>query len=63
MPDRDGQLRGDNSKEAGFYISCIEEIAYRKGFIDKEQLIKLAQPMINTEYGKYLMEIVENGSL
>lgn len=50
-------------KRQGFYISCIEEIAYRKGFIDKEQLIKLAQPMINTEYGKYLMEIVENGSL
>lgn len=50
-------------KRQGFYISCIEEIAYRKRFIDKEQLIKLAQLMIKTEYGKYLMEIVENGSL
>ena len=43
----------------GLYISCIEEIAYKKGYISKEQLIKLAQPLLKTEYGKYLMEIAE----
>lgn len=44
-------------KRQGLYISCIEEIAYRSGFINKEQLIELAQPLLKTEYGQYLMEI------
>lgn len=44
-------------KRQGLYISCIEEIAYKKGFIDKEQLINLAQPLLKTEYGQYLMDI------
>ena len=44
-------------KRQGLYISCIEEIAYRRGFINKEQLIELAQPVLKTEYGQYLMEI------
>jgi len=47
-------------KRQGFYIACIEEIAYRMGYIDKEQLIKLAKPLMKTEYGKYLMDIAEN---
>ena len=46
-------------KRQGLYISCIEEIAYKRGFIDKEQLIRLAQPLLKTDYGKYLMEIAE----
>lgn len=46
-------------KRQGLYISCIEEIAYKRGFIDKEQLVKLAQPLLKTEYGKYLVEIAE----
>ena len=46
-------------KRQGLYISCIEEIAYKRGFIDKDQLIKLAQPLLKTDYGKYLMEIAE----
>lgn len=46
-------------KRQGLYISCIEEIAYKRGFIDKEQLIKLAQPLLKTEYGKYLTEVAE----
>lgn len=41
-------------KRQGFYIACIEEIAYAKGWISKEQLNKLAEPMMKTEYGKYL---------
>lgn len=46
-------------KRQGLYISCIEEIAYKRGFIDKEQLIQLAQPLLKTDYGKYLMEVAE----
>ena len=34
------------------YISCIEEIAYKRGFITKEQLLKLAEPLMKTDYGK-----------
>lgn len=41
----------------GLYVACIEEIAYRKGFIDKDQLLKLAEPLLKTEYGKYLISI------
>ena len=46
-------------KRQGLYISCIEEIAYRRGFINKEQLIALAQPLLKTNYGKYLMDVAE----
>ncbi len=45
-------------KRQGLYVSCIEEIAYKRGFIDKAQLEKLAQPLLKTNYGKYLMDIV-----
>jgi glucose-1-phosphate thymidylyltransferase len=46
-------------KRQGLYISCIEEIAYKRGFIDREQLVRLAQPLLKTAYGQYLMEIAE----
>lgn len=46
-------------KRQGLYISCIEEIAYKRGFIDREQLEKLAQPLLKTEYGRYLLEVAE----
>ena len=46
-------------KRQGLYISCIEEIAFRKGFIDKRQLLKLAEPMLQTEYGEYLKIVAE----
>ena len=44
-------------KRQGPYISCIEEIAYKRGFIDKEQLLLLAEPLMKTNYGKYLVEV------
>ena len=44
-------------KRQGLYISCIEEIAYKRGFIDREQLLKLAEPLMKTDYGKYLVEV------
>ena len=45
-------------KRQGFYIACIEEIAYAKEWISKEQLQKLAEPMMKTEYGKYLRDLI-----
>ncbi|MER2029104.1 MAG: glucose-1-phosphate thymidylyltransferase RfbA [Solibacillus sp.] len=47
-------------KRQGLYIACIEEIAYRKGNITKQQLINLAEPLMKTDYGKYLMDIAES---
>ena len=44
-------------KRQGLYISCIEEIAFRRGFIDKEQLLKLAEPLMKTAYGQYLTDV------
>lgn len=46
-------------KRQAIYVSCIEEIAYRRGFIDREQLLRLAEPLMKTEYGQYLKEIAE----
>jgi glucose-1-phosphate thymidylyltransferase len=43
----------------GLKVSCIEEIAYKKGFIDREQLLKLAEPMKKNEYGQYLFKIAD----
>ena len=44
-------------KRQGLYISCIEEIAFKKGFITKDELLKLADPLMKTAYGKYLVEV------
>ena len=57
-------LQASNFVEAvqntqGTYIACLEEISYRKGWIDKEQVKELAKPLTKTGYGKYLLEIVE----
>jgi glucose-1-phosphate thymidylyltransferase len=41
----------------GFYIACIEEIAFRRGYIDSAQLVELAQALKNTPYGQYLEDI------
>jgi glucose-1-phosphate thymidylyltransferase len=48
----------------GLKVACVEEIAWRSGFIDAEQLVKLAQPLAKSGYGEYLMRLVkEQGSL
>lgn len=45
----------------GVQVAALEEIAFRKGWITAEQLTALAQPMIKNEYGKYLIQLAENG--
>ena len=47
-------------KRQGLKIACLEEIAYRQGWISEEQVIDNAKPMLKNGYGQYLMEIVEN---
>ncbi len=59
-----GLLEASNYVEAvqtrqGQYVSCIEEIAYRNSFITKDQLLKMAEPMLKIEYGQYLKSIAE----
>ena len=44
-------------KRQGLYISCIEEIAFKRGFISREQLLKLAEQLMKTDYGKYMVEV------
>ena len=46
-------------KRQGYYVSSIEEIAYRKGYINKQQLYRLAEPLRKTEYGQYLLRVPE----
>lgn len=48
-------------KRQGFKIAALEEIAFRRGFINAEQLIKIATPMKNNSYGQYLISLAENG--
>ncbi|MFF2480873.1 glucose-1-phosphate thymidylyltransferase RfbA [Paenibacillus sp. NPDC058071] len=48
-------------KRQGFKVACIEEIAYLKGYITKEQLVKLAEPLSKNEYGQYLLELAKKG--
>lgn len=43
----------------GLKVACLEEIAFRKGYIDSEQVEKLASPMLKNQYGQYLMEIIK----
>ncbi len=48
-------------KRQSLYVACIEEIAYRQGWITKEELMKLAEPMVKTEYGQYMMQVANEG--
>lgn len=43
-------------KRQGMYVACIEEIAYRRKFITRDQLLKLAEPLAKTDYGKYMIQ-------
>jgi glucose-1-phosphate thymidylyltransferase len=43
----------------GIKIACIEEIAYRKGFINKEQVREIAQPLLKSGYGEYLISMID----
>lgn len=47
-------------KRQGLKIACLESIAYEQGWIDKEKIRQLAQPMIKNQYGQYLLKIIEN---
>lgn len=54
-------ILGDNMFYGqGFRVSCIEEIAWRKGWIDVDRLYRLGEQLGKTEYGKYLMELAES---
>lgn len=60
----EGMLKAAEYVEAvqsrqGFYISCIEEIAWRRGFIDTEQLRKIGMGLKMTDYGQYLLSLTE----
>lgn len=60
----DGLLEASNlvqtiEKQQGILIGSIEEIAYRNGWISKKELLKLAEPLLKTEYGKYLLEVIK----
>lgn len=60
----DGMLKASNfvstvQDRQGFYVSCIEEIAYRRGFINLKQLEKLGNDLASTEYGQYILDLVK----
>ncbi|MFW9866391.1 MAG: glucose-1-phosphate thymidylyltransferase RfbA [Candidatus Thorarchaeota archaeon] len=62
----DGLLEASNfvrtiQKRQGLYIACLEEIAYRKGYISRDDLQKIANTMLNTDYGEYLNKISREG--
>lgn len=52
-----GEFVGMIQEKQGYYISCIEEIAWRKHFIDDEQFYKLGKEHENSEYGRYIMRL------
>ena len=57
-------LKASNFVEAvqttqGTFVACLEEIAYRQGWISKDKVRELAGPLMKTEYGKYLIDIIE----
>ena len=48
-------------KRQGLKVACLEEIAFKQGWIDRDQLIKEAQPMAKNDYGKYLLQLARDG--
>ena len=62
----EGMLKASMFVEAvqdrqGFYVSCIEEIAYRRGFITAERLKEIGESLKMTDYGQYLISVAEEG--
>ena len=60
----DGLLEAGNfietvQKRQSLYIACLEEIAYLKGYIDKDDLLRLAEPLKKTDYGEYLIKLAD----
>jgi glucose-1-phosphate thymidylyltransferase len=51
-----GQFIHTVEKRQGLKVACLEEIAYEKGWISKDQLIEMAQELSKTEYGQYLLD-------
>ncbi len=61
-----GLLEASNFIEAvqnrqGLYIACLEEIAYKNGYINSEQLLRLSEPLYKTSYGRYLISLIAEG--
>lgn len=59
-----GLLEAANFIEAiqnrqGLYVACLEEIAYKNGWIDDQKVLQLAEPLLNTDYGRYLMNLLK----
>ena len=48
-------------RRQGLKVACIEEIAFLQGYISKQQLVELAQPLIKNQYGQYLLKRAEEG--
>ncbi len=46
-------------KRQGLYIACLEEIAYRMNYITADDVEKLARPLLKTDYGEYLMDLIK----
>jgi len=57
-----GEFVATIERRTGLMIGCVEEIAYRNGWIDAQQLLKLARPLEKTDYGKYLLGLLDQKS-
>ncbi len=55
-----GSFVASIQKRQGLQVACVEEIAYRMGYITREQLINLAQPLLKSDYGQYLLKVAKN---
>jgi glucose-1-phosphate thymidylyltransferase len=55
-----GQFVQVIEERQGLKIGCIEEVAYRMGYINKNELSEIAQPLIKSGYGKYLLTLIKN---